>query len=49
LEKCSVIEGFICVYRLKLNAEVIPPHAMKALGGEEIWLLLILDLSTRCG
>jgi hypothetical protein len=32
---------------LQLNAEAVPLHAMKALGGEEVQLLLILDLGTR--
>jgi hypothetical protein len=27
----------------------VPLHAMKALGGEEVWLLLILTLGTRWG
>jgi hypothetical protein len=26
-----------------------PPHAAKALGGEEVQLLLIIDLGTRWG
>jgi hypothetical protein len=31
------------------KAKAVPIHAMKALGGEEIQLLLILDLGTRWG
>jgi hypothetical protein len=30
-------------------AKAVPPHAMKALGGDEVYLLLILDLGTRWG
>jgi hypothetical protein len=32
-----------------LNAKAVPLHATKALGGEEVYLLLILDLDTRWG
>jgi hypothetical protein len=31
------------------KAKAVPLHAMKALGGEAIQLLLILDLGTRWG
>jgi hypothetical protein len=29
--------------------KAVPLHAMEALGGEEVYLLLILDLGTRWG
>jgi hypothetical protein len=37
--------------RRNAKANVVPPHAMKALGGEEIYeyILLVLDLGTRWG
>jgi hypothetical protein len=31
------------------KSKAVPLHAMEALGGEEIELLLILDLGTRWG
>jgi hypothetical protein len=34
---------------LFFKAEVVPLHAMKEPGGEEVQLLLILDLETRWG
>jgi hypothetical protein len=33
--------------KLWVLAKALPLHAMKALGGEEVQLLLILDLGTR--
>jgi hypothetical protein len=32
-----------------IKAKAVPLNATKALGGEELWLLLILDLDTRWG
>jgi hypothetical protein len=34
-----------CYYKLK--AKAVPLHAMEALGGKKVQLLLILDLGTR--
>jgi hypothetical protein len=31
------------------KGKTIPLHAMEALGGKEVYLLLILDLGTRWG
>jgi hypothetical protein len=31
------------------KSKSVPLHAMEALGGEEVYLLLIHDLGTRCG
>jgi hypothetical protein len=42
---CSLIEVDQSTTRLK--AKAVPLHSMKALGGEEIQLLFVLDLSTR--
>jgi hypothetical protein len=33
----------------KVKKKAVPLHAMEALGGEEVQLLLILDLDTRRG
>jgi hypothetical protein len=33
--------------KLKQKRKAIPLHDMVALGGEELWLLLIIDLGTR--
>jgi hypothetical protein len=42
------LEALLCSDTL-LNKKAVTPHAMEALGGEEIQLLLILDLGTRWG
>jgi hypothetical protein len=34
-------------YHWSIKAKAVPLHAMKAFGGEELYLLLILDLCTR--
>jgi hypothetical protein len=39
----------IAVHSAKVLKEAVLLHAMEALGGEEVQLLLILDLGTRWG
>jgi hypothetical protein len=39
-----------CLYFQTLyKAKAVPQQATKALGGEEVWLLLIIDLGTIWG
>jgi hypothetical protein len=46
---CVVGLCFQVLALVKVKGKAVPLHAMEALGGEEILLLLILDLCTRWG
>jgi hypothetical protein len=39
----------ITCLELYIKSKAVPLHAMEALGGEDVQLLLILDLGTRWG
>jgi hypothetical protein len=38
-----------CKVHYTYKAKAVPLHAIKASGREDVYLLLILDLGTRCG
>jgi hypothetical protein len=46
---CEILSSHGGEYEDDKKSKAVPLHAMEALGGEEVYLLLIHDLGTRWG